>query len=111
MTMPALGKAWAADQIAARLQSPVTLIAFGTGSPSATALGAEISGSRRVATPTSSGAVATYTGHLDVDDQIAASITEVGLFNTSGTMIASQSFAAVAKGINDPFNVIWNINF
>ncbi len=111
MTMPALGKAWAADQISARLQPPVTLIAFGTGTPSATALGSEISGSRRVATPSSSGAIATFTGHLDIEDQIAATITEVGLFNNDGTMVVSQSFTGVVKAINDPFNVVWNINF
>ena len=111
MTIAALGKEWLADQAAARLQKPVTLMAFGTGTPSATALGSEISGSRRTVTPSSSGAVSTYKAHLDVEDQITANITEVGLFNNSNVMVASQSFAAVVKTANEPFYVTWNFIF
>ena len=107
----ALGKEWLADQIAARLQYPITLMAIGTGTPSATALGSEISNSRHVVTPTSTGKIATYKSHWDVQDQFTASITEVGLFNNSGTMIASRSFTAVVKAINDPFNAVWNFNY
>ena len=109
MTITANGKVFFADQIGPRAQYPVSLMAIGTGMPAAAALGAEIPGKRHSVTPSSSGAIATYQAHWDVDDQFAAGITEVGLFNNNGTMIASESFASVPKSINDPFNVTINV--
>ena len=109
MTITANGKSHIADHIGDRGTYPVSLMAIGTGSPSATALGTEIANSRRIVVPSDSGAVITWQAHWDIEDEIAATITEVGLFNNNGTMIASQSFAGVVKGLNDPFNVTWTL--
>ena len=109
MTITANGKEHIADQLSAKAQSPVTLMAIGTGSPSASALGMELTGKRHAIIKSVSGAIVTYKAHWDVEDEFSADITEVGLFNNNNVMVASQEFTAVNKTDNDPFNVTWTL--
>lgn len=103
-TITTKGKEVTAKQLGGTTTAPVTAIALGIGTPSATALGSEIStggGSRGAATVTNTTTdttgdteqwvkTFTFTGSF--------AVTEEGLFdnNTSGgNMLASQSFSAI----------------
>lgn len=103
-TITSVGKKATADQLGGTTTSPVTAIALGVGTPSATALGSESTtngGSRGAATV--SNTTTTTTG--DTEQWVktftfsgSLALTEEGLFdnNTSGgIMLASQTFSAI----------------
>lgn len=103
-TITNVGKQVTAQQLGGTTTAPVTAIALGVGSPSATALGSESTtngGARGAATVTNT--TTTTTG--DTEQWVktftftgSLALTEEGLFdnNTSGgNMLASQSFSAI----------------
>lgn len=119
-TITSVGKRIAADQVGGTTTTPVTAIAIGVGTPSATALGSESTtngGSRGAATVSNQTSSTTgdterwvktftFTGSL--------ALTEEGLFdnNTSGgKMLASQAFSAVSVVDTDTFQITHNVNF
>lgn len=117
-TITNVGKKIIADQTGGTTTTPVTAIAIGTGSPTATALGAEISsggGSRGAATV--SNTTTTTTGDTERWSRTfnftgSFSVTEEGLFdnNTSGgKMLASQSFSAVGVGNGDSLQITHDV--
>lgn len=119
-TVTSVGKQIAAQQVGGTTTAPVTAIAIGVGTPSATALGSESTtngGSRGAATVTNQTTTTTgdterwvktftFTGSL--------ALTEEGLFdnNTSGgNMLASQTFSAVNVVNTDTLQVTHNVKF
>lgn len=112
MTITANGKIHIADQMGLRTQIPIMYLAIGTGSPTATELGAELK--VRGATVTRTDNVVTYKANWGIDDEFSATITEAGLFYpTAGggkTMVASGVCGKV-KAFNDPLNVSWTLTF
>src|SRR3990167_7765639 len=109
-TVTDVGKKISADQVGGTTTAPVTAIAIGIGTASATALGSEITtngGERGAATVTNQ--TTTTTG--DTERWVktftftgALVLTEEGIFdnNTSGgTMLASQTFSAVTTADTD----------
>lgn len=117
-TITNVGKQIAAQQLGGTTTAPVTAIAIGIGTPSATALGSEIAtggGERGAATV--SNQTTTTTG--DTERWIKTftftsgfAITEEGLFDNNvsgGNMLASQSFAAVNVVNTDTFQVTHNV--
>ncbi len=119
-TITSVGKQIAAQQVGGTTTAPVTAIAIGIGTPSATALGSEIAsggGSRGAATV--SNQTTTTTGDTErwvktFTFTSSFAITEEGLFdnNTSGgNMLASQSFSAVNVVNTDTLQVTHNVKF
>lgn len=119
-TITSVGKKIAADQIGGTTTTPVTAIAIGVGTPSATALGSEATtngGARGAATV--SNQTTTTTG--DTERWVktftftgALAITEEGLFdnNTSGgNMLASQSFSVINVVSTDTLQFTHNVRF
>ena len=119
-TITTVGKQASAQQIGGTTTSPVTAIAIGVGTPSATALGSESStngGTRGAASV--SNQTTTLTG--DTERWIktftftgALALTEEGLFdnNTSGgVMLASQSFSAVNVANTDTLQITHNVKY
>lgn len=113
-TITTKGKEVTAKQLGGTTTTPVTAIALGIGSPSATALGSEITtagGQRGAATVTNT--TTDTTG--DTEQWVktftftgAFAITEEGLFdnNTSGgNMLASQSFSAIGVVNTDTLQI------
>lgn len=113
-TITNVGLKIVADQVGGTTTAPVTAIAIGEGTPSATALGSEIStngGARGAATVTNE--TTSVTG--DTEQWIKTfnftgtfAVTEEGLFdnNTSGgKMLASQSFASIPVGNGDSLQI------
>ncbi len=112
-TVTALGKQHIADRLAAiPTQAVMGNMAIGTGTPSTTALGTEIS-RKALVSRTASGAVITYVARWDNDDEIAATITEVGIFNTptlGGVMLASgKDFTPIVKAAKNTLTLTWSI--
>lgn len=107
-TVTTAGKQCIADQLLASpsLNKP-THMAIGTGSPGATALGTELD-RNALTSKTRSGAVVTMVGDWAAGDG-TGTITEAGLFDasSSGNMIASASFSAIAKAAGDSLSVSW----
>lgn len=114
------GKQIAAQQVGGTTTAPVTAIAIGIGSPSATALGSEITtggGARGAATV--SNQTTTTTG--DTERWVKTftftsgfAITEEGLFDNNssgGNMLASQSFSAVNVVNTDTLQITHNVKF
>ena len=119
-TITTVGKQASAQQIGGTTTSPVTAIAIGVGTPSATALGSESTtngGSRGAATVTNQ--TTTLTG--DTERWVktftftgSLALTEEGLFdnNTSGgVMLASQSFSAINVVNGDTLQVTHNVKY
>lgn len=119
-TITTIGKQIAAQQVGGTTTAPVTAIAIGIGTPSATALGSEIAsggGSRGAATV--SNQTTTVTG--DTERWVKTftftsgfAVTEEGLFdnNTSGgNMLASQSFSAINVVNTDTLQITHNVKF
>ncbi len=119
-TITNVGKQIAAQQVGGTTVAPVTAIALGVGTPSATALGSESvtnGGSRGAATV--SNQTTTTTG--DTERWVktftftgALVLIEEGLFdnNTSGgNMLASQTFSAVTTANTDTLTITHNIKF
>lgn len=111
-TVTTAGKQGIADQIlAAPTLSKVTHMAVGTGTPSATLLGAEVA---RVAFDSKlrSGAVITVVGTFPAGTGTGA-ITEAGTFDvaTANTvnMWMSSSFAVINKGALDSIVITWTL--
>lgn len=103
-TITNVGKKITADQLGGTTTAPVTAIAIGVGTPSATALGSESTtngGSRGAAsvsntTTTTTGDTEQWVKTFTFSGSLA--LTEEGLFdnNTSGgNMLASQTFSAI----------------
>lgn len=102
-TITTKGKELMAKRIAGLTADPVGYMAIGTGTPSATALGAEITtggGQRSAVTPTN---VTTDTTNdtaqfvVQYDFTAGFAVTEEGLLDavSGGNMYASQSFSAI----------------
>jgi len=111
-TVTAVGKAYIADRLGLQAQALMSNMAVGTGTPSSTALGTEVS--RGVfQSQTSSGATWTYVGSWDIEDNFSATLTEAGVFNADsrlgGTMLCSASFAGIVKAVNDSLVITWVI--
>lgn len=119
-TITSVGKQICAQQLGGTTATPVTAIALGIGSPSATALGSEITtngGARGAATVTNT----TTTTSGDTEQWLKVfnflgsfAVTEEGLFdnNTSGgNMLASQSFAAVNVISGDSLQITHQVKF
>jgi hypothetical protein len=119
-TVTTRGKQIAAEQVGGTTAVPVTAIAIGIGSPSATALGSEITtggGSRGAAAVTNT--ITTTTGDTEqwvktFTFSLSFAVTEEGLFdnNTSGgNMLCSQSFSAVNVNNLDSLQVTHKVKF
>lgn len=119
-TITSVGKQIAAQQVGGTTTAPVTAIALGVGTPSATALGSESTtngGSRGAATvtnqtTTTTGDTQRWTKTFTFTGSLA--LTEEGLFdnNTSGgNMLASQSFSPVNVVNTDTLSVTHNVKF
>lgn len=118
-TITAVGLALTAKRLGGVAADPISHMAIGIGTPSATALGSEITtagGARAGVTPAS----ATTTG---TDDTIRSAntftftsgadfaITEEGLLNASsdGTMVASRTFSAINVVSGDSLQITHDI--
>lgn len=109
-TVTTLGK----EHIAGRMinnptANPMNNMAIGTGTPSSTALGTEIS--RKILSKSVSGAVVTYVARWDIEDGVSGTITEAGIFNLptlGGTMLNSGTMS-VAKATNDSLVITWTL--
>lgn len=119
-TVTTVGKQISAQQVGGTTTAPVTAIAIGVGTPSATALGSEsttLGGSRGAATVTNQ--TTTLTG--DTERWVKTFtftgtlvLIEEGLFdnNTSGgNMLASQTFAAVNVVNTDTLQITHNVKY
>lgn len=111
-TVTTAGKNAIADQLlASPTLSKPTHMAVGTGTPSATLLGAETA---RVAltSKTRSGAVVTIVGDFAAGTGTGA-ITEAGIFDVvtanTANMHESSSFAAINKAAADSLSITWTI--
>lgn len=112
-TITTLGKEFIADQLSDNPQyAPMMAMAIGTGTPSATALGTEV-GRKGFRSNSNTGAVITYVSEYNIDDGIAATITEAGIFNigvpATGLMMCSSSFAGIVKTLNGTLVITWTI--
>lgn len=107
-----LGKAGAADQI---LASPTlgkpTHIAVGSGTPSGTALGAEID-RNALTSKTRSGATVTMVVDFGAGEATGA-LTEAGVFDasSSGSMWMSTTYAPVNLTAQDTVRLTWGLTF
>lgn len=119
-TITSVGKKACADQIGGTTTSPMTAIAIGVGTPSATALGSESTtngGGRGAATvsnqtTTTTGDTERWVKTFTFTGSLA--LTEEGIFdnNTSGgVMLASQTFSAVNVVNTDTLQITHNVKF
>ena len=119
-TITTVGKQIAAQQLGGTTVVPVTAVAIGTGTPSATALGAEITtggGARGAATVTNQ--TTTTTGDTErwaktFTFSLSFAITEEGLFDNNvsgGNMLASQTFSAINVNNLDSLAITHNVRF
>ena len=113
-TVTTAGKAGTADQVLASPSLPkMGWMAIGTGSPTATLLGAEVA---RVAftSKTRNAAVVTVVGDYAAGIGTGA-ITEAGTFDvvTANTvnMWMSASFAVINKGAGDTLSITWTLTY
>ncbi len=119
-TITSVGKKIAADQLGGTTTAPVTAIALGVGTPSATALGSESTtngGSRGAATV--SNQTTTTTG--DTERWVKTFtftgvlvLIEEGLFDNNasgGNMLASQTFSSVTTANSDTLQITHNVKF
>jgi hypothetical protein len=107
-TVTVAGKNGLADQIlAAPTLAKPTHMAIGTGTPSATALGAELD-RNALANKTRSAAVITFTATWAAGDG-TGTLTEAGVFDaaSAGNMWCSTSFAAKPKAAGDTLSATW----
>lgn len=112
-TVTSAGKEHIADRLASSPSQAVMIsMAIGTGTPSLTALGSELS-RKGLYSRTTSGAVVTYTAIWDIDDRVNGTITEAGIFNASpsgGTMLCSGTISpSIVKGLNDSLIITWTL--
>lgn len=119
-TVTTVGKQISAQQVGGTTTAPVTAIALGVGTPTATALGSESTtngGSRGAATVTNQ--TTTLTG--DTEQWVKTFtftgvlvLIEEGLFdnNTSGgNMLASQTFSAVTTANTDTLQITHKVKY
>jgi len=109
-TVTTAGKDGIADQIlAAPTLGKPTHMAVGTGTPTATALGAETDRNANTS-KTRSGAVVTIVGDWAAGDATAA-LTEAGTFDAgaAGNMWMSTSFAVINKLAADTLKITWTL--
>lgn len=112
-TVTTLGKEHIADRMATTPSlNPMCSMAIGTGTPSATALGTEVY-RKGFKSKTVSGAVVTYQAYWDINDRIAITVTEAGIFNApnlGGTMLNSGTVSpSIVKGLNDVLDITWTL--
>src|SRR3990167_1837354 len=111
MSITVAGKELIADRLTMTTVSAQPLwIAIGTGSPSATALGSEIS-RKYCKIVSSSGGIITYSCLWDIEDNIEGLVTEIGIFNQAtlgGTMLASAT-TSKNKSKSDSLEITWQI--
>jgi len=111
MTITANGLIHFADQLALMTQLSICYIVIGTGTPTATGLGAELK--VRGATKSRSGSTVTYSAHWDIDDKFTANITEAGLFyydpETGKVMVMSGTGSANKSSVKDSLNIIFTL--
>ncbi|MBP6884601.1 MAG: hypothetical protein KBC17_02125 [Candidatus Pacebacteria bacterium] len=111
-TVTTVGKEHIADRFGLQAQDPMITMAIGTGTPSATALGTEVS-RKEFQSQTSSGLTWTYVAQWSIDDDFAGTITEAGIFNAEsglgGVMLCSSSFTSIVKALNDSLVITWTI--
>lgn len=99
-----------ADQIlASPTLNKATHMAIGTGSPGATALGAELD-RNAFTSKTRNNAVVTFVGDWAAGDGTGA-ITEAGVFDAaaSGNMWLSSSFSVINKTASDTLQITWTL--
>ena len=109
-TVTTAGKNAIIDQlIASPTLGKPTHMAVGTGTPSATALGAELD-RNALTSKTRSSNVLTMQGDWAAGDGTGA-ITEAGVFDASstGNMHLSASFSVVNKGASDTLSIVWTL--
>lgn len=111
-TITTVGKNYTATWLSAASQAGYYMqyLAVGTGTPTATALGAEV-GTRVAGTITNpSSAVWQNAGTFAAGNGTGALI-EIGIFSAAaaGTMLASQTFAVVNKLAGDSLALTWQI--
>lgn len=109
-TVTQAGKNAIADQVlAAPTLTKAGWMAVGTGTPSSSALGVELS---RVAltSKTRSTSVITFQGDWAAGNATGA-LTEAGIFDaaSAGNEWAYQSFAAINKGASDTLSIQWTL--
>ncbi len=97
--------------IAAPSLGTPTHMAIGTGTPSGTALGAEID-RNALTSKTVLANVVTMVGDWAAGDGTGA-ITEAGTFDAgaSGNMWMSASFSVINKGAADSLSISWTLTF
>lgn len=119
-TITSVGKQISAQQTGGTTSTPVTAIAIGVGSPSATALGSESTtngGSRGAATvsnqtTTTTGDTERWVKTFTFSGSLA--LTEEGLFDnnaSAGNMLASQSFSAINVVNTDTLQITHNVKY
>lgn len=116
-TITAAGLSETAKLLGGVAADPISHMAIGTGSPSATALGTEITtngGQRAAVTPTSETTTSTGDTARSVNTYSftgSFAVTEEGLFNATpaGDMIASRSFSAINVASGDSLQITHDI--
>lgn len=98
--------------LAARLSGSTTgmfYVAIGTGTPGASALGAELS-RREARSQVAASGVITVTREWNIEDRVSGTITEAAIFDSAtGSMVAAAAITSVAKGTNDTLTIIWQL--
>lgn len=118
-TIAATGLSESAKLLGGIAADPISHMAIGIGTPSATALGSEIvtvGGERVAVTPTSQTTTVTGDTNRSVNTYTftgSLAVTEEGLFNATpaGDMIASRSFSAINVTSGDSLQITHDIVF
>lgn len=118
-TIAATGLSESAKLLGGIAADPISHMAIGIGTPSATALGSEIAtngGQRAAVTPTSQTTTITGDTNRSVNTFTftgSFAVTEEGLFNAgaAGDMIASRSFSAINVTSGDSLQITHDIVF
>lgn len=108
----AQGKTWVAARMAGTTEAVISHMAIGTGSASATGLGA--SASRKTTTPSYPGSAGnasiTYTTTFGANEGVGT-ITEAGLFNAdNNTTLRFSTTMNVAKAAADTLTINWTVS-
>lgn len=110
-TVTTAGLAGIMDQlVASPALGKATHMGIGTGTPGATALGAEVGTRDAFDSKTRSGAVVTHISTFAAGNG-TGTITEAGIFDasTTGNMWMSSSFSGIAKAAGDSLVITWTL--